>query len=853
METIHRFGRFEVRPLQRQLIVDGIAASLGARAFDVLLTLIDRQGQLVSKHELLDAVWPGLVVEENNLVVQVGTLRKLLGAEVIATIPGRGYRFTALADAHAAATSSVDAAGAAARPSLRSNLPELLPALIGRDDDLAALGALLDAHRLITIVGAGGMGKTRLAERLLHERRGAYEQGVAWVELAGLSDHTLLAATIAGALGLQGSPGDPLKGLVAALKPLSMVVALDNAEHLIDEVASVAQALTEGAPQLRLIITSQAPLKLPIERVYRLGPLAVPEADVPFDEALSYGAVALFVDRAQAANRHFELTEQDLAGVVQICAQLDGLALAIELAAARVPMLSVAALAAALDERLHLLTQGRRGAPQRQRTLRAALEWSHALLTPAEATVFRRLGVFAGGFSLEMACSVAADEPAPATDESLDQWAVVDALGALVDRSLAVAETGELPRYRLLESARAFAVECLTAAGEDLTGRRRQAQATMLRFVAIDTACKQGRLRVDEAIAALEPDLENARQALAWALENGVAVDAVTLAPALNFALTGMSRQERNRLWEATAACITDDLPAGIRAAWAVGYSGYWCLRKPELAASWARIAAALYRQSNDTAGLYRSLGVLATSISRMRNQDECAAVCAEMDQVENPAWPARQKFAGAAAAWLLQALRGNFDAARAALQRAQALATAAGDYSNSQNLLVSLADLELATGRIDDAVSHGFELERRLRGTRHQSTLVYARVNLAGALIARGDVGKAREMALSAWPMAVEHDIKHALADSLGLLAVLEQRPRTAARLRGYADALHASYGTVREPNEARTVERTGRLAYEQLGNAEFERLTREGSMLGDEEVMTMALSTEDTKAARP
>ena len=366
---VHRFGRFEVRPLQRQLLVDGKEAKLGARAFDVLITLIEQRDRLVSKHDLLDAVWPGLVVEENNLVVQVGSLRKLLGAQVIATIPGRGYRFTALADAHTAAISFVDGTGAAARPSVRTNLPDVLPALIGRDDDLAALGALLDAHRLITIVGAGGMGKTRLAERLLHQRQGDYEQGVAWVELAGLSDRTQLATTIAGALGLQAGSGNPIEGLVAALRPLNMVLALDNAEHLIDEVANIAQALHDGAPQLRLLVTSQAPLKLSAERVYRLGALAVPEADMPLDEALGYGAVALFVERARAADRHFELTAGNLASVIQVCAQLDGLALALELAAARVPMLGVVALAAALDERLHLLTQGRRGAPQARSAL----------------------------------------------------------------------------------------------------------------------------------------------------------------------------------------------------------------------------------------------------------------------------------------------------------------------------------------------------------------------------------------------------------------------------------------------------------------------------------------------------
>lgn len=220
------FGRIEVRVAERRVLVDSRPVILGSRAFDLLITLVEHRERVVAKSELLDTAWHGLVVEENNLSVQVAALRKVLGAHAIATIPGLGYRFTAAPDERPA--SPVPTAEASPKhpsgSSLRTNLPEVLPALIGRDDELTALAALLDKHPLITITGAGGMGKTRVPEHLLHERRQRYAHGVAWVELAGLSQRTLLAGAIAGALGLQTGAQNPLVGLVAALVPLDMLI-----------------------------------------------------------------------------------------------------------------------------------------------------------------------------------------------------------------------------------------------------------------------------------------------------------------------------------------------------------------------------------------------------------------------------------------------------------------------------------------------------------------------------------------------------------------------------------------------------------------------------------------------------
>ena len=260
-------------------------------------------------------------------------------------------------------------------------------------------------------------------------RRADAPDGAAWVELAPLADPALLVSVVARELGIPVPGSNPQAALVKALAQRRMLLVLDNAEHLLEAVAALVQALLDGAPGVRVLVTSQAALNLGGERLFRLGALAAPDLGVSVEEALSYGAVALFVDQAQAADRHFQLTPDNLPAVVDLCVHLDGVALAIKLAAARLPLFGLKGLQARLSERFRLLGQGPRSAPSRQQTLRAALDWSHALLSPDEQTVFRRLGVFLSSFELDLAAKTACDD-------TLDEWAVIEALGVLVDRSL---------------------------------------------------------------------------------------------------------------------------------------------------------------------------------------------------------------------------------------------------------------------------------------------------------------------------------------------------------------------------------------------------------------------------------
>ncbi len=502
------FGRFEWRPGQRLLLDGGQPAPLKGRALDVLDVLVAARDRVVTKDELLDRVWGQTVVEEANLHVQVSALRKVLGPGTISTVAGRGYRFTAPID---------HAAPAPPAPGVVEHAP---PHLIGRDDEFVALTGLVVAHRLVTLVGPGGMGKTRLAQAAAAALAKRWASGVAWVELAAVLDPAQLPQALALALGLP--PGDHRSGaaLAAALHQEQRLVVLDNCEHVVEAAAAVAREM-RSAPGIHLLVTSQEPLNVPDERLLRLQPLTLPAPGEAAD--VRFGAVNLFVERARSRDSAFAMDAGNAQAVGDICRALDGVPLAIELAAARVHQLGVQALRARLDDRLRLLVGSTRDVRPQHRTLRAALEWSHGLLLPAEQVVLRRLGVFVGGFTLELAQQVAADDGAGAAGENagLDAWAVLDALGALVDRSMVVRGTGEPIRFRLLETVRLYALEQLSRHTELARWRERHAQAVAALFTAVEGSPGVGAaLHPADPLRAALPEVDNARAAIEWALQS---------------------------------------------------------------------------------------------------------------------------------------------------------------------------------------------------------------------------------------------------------------------------------------------------------------------------------------------
>src|ERR1700726_5340451 len=416
--AVIEFGPFRVVPRRRELLADSQPIHLGGRTFDVLMALIEGQGAVGPKDTLMERVWPNRIVEENSLHFQISALRDALGAErsLIRTISGRGYQFTGeirtvAASPHAQVITDT-VAPVAAPPRPPTNLPEPVSELIGRDVEVEEVLGLTATHRLVTLTGAGGIGKTRLGLDVARHLLPKFADGVWAIELAPLSDPDLVPATVAMELGLDLANNVVSPERIAnALAAKQLLLVLDNCEHLVGAAASMAEAVVRTSPTARVMATSRAPLRAEGECLYRVPSLAIPtEGSWETEDLLQCGAVRLFVARASTAEPQFSPDRHVAAAIAEICRHLDGIPLAIELAAARTNALGVEELAARLDDCLHLLTGGRRTALPRHQTLRATLDWSYELLPEPERVVLRRLAIFAGGFSLQAATTVAATD-----------------------------------------------------------------------------------------------------------------------------------------------------------------------------------------------------------------------------------------------------------------------------------------------------------------------------------------------------------------------------------------------------------------------------------------------------------
>lgn len=455
----------------RQLLLRaGAPVPLGSRAFLLLLALVEQVGELVSKETLTKCVWPDLTVEESNLRAHVAALRRSLGCGVggeryIATVAGRGYRFVAPIRTVRPLTSTV------ASPKPRHNLVERLTRIIGRESLIEDLDAQLRERRLVTLTGPGGIGKTTVAVATAHRQHDLHPDGVWLIDLAPTAGSALLLAVVASTLGLAIVSDDATEALTDFLQDKRMLLVLDGCDHLLDAAAQLVETILRSAPGVRLIVTSREPLATEGEWVQRLSPLEAPSASTGLTaaEALAYPAVQLFAERAAAGSAGFALSDEDAPFAADICRRLDGIALAIELGAGQIEAFGIRGLAALIDDHFLLLMRGRRTALARHQTLGATLDWSYRRLPDAERQLLRRLAVFAGAFTLEAACAVAADATLPARS-------VADLLSRLVAKSLVSAQVRtSAPQYRLLDATRLYALEQLHADAEFEAAARRHA------------------------------------------------------------------------------------------------------------------------------------------------------------------------------------------------------------------------------------------------------------------------------------------------------------------------------------------------------------------------------------------
>jgi len=446
--SVLAFGPFRLLPEQRTLLRSDTPVRLGSRAREILFALVERAGEIVRKSELIARVWPGVLVEEGTLRVHIAALRKALSEDqlerqYIENINGHGYRFVA----------RVERLSDPASP--RGPLPGSATTLIGRGDIVTSVARRLRQRRLLTIVGPGGIGKTTVALAAMEQLRASYSDGVYFVDLATVTDPQHVPATVAAVLGLPAGDGDSTLHGLEKLAHAQMLIVLDNCEHVIESVAALAESILTNTCNVHILATSREPLRAHGERVLRLAPLAAPRVGFAptAREAMTYPAIQLFVEHAMASQHTFELKDDDVAAVADICRRLDGLPLAIELAAAHVGLFGIRGLVAHLDDLLNLLTLGRRTALPRQQSLRATLEWSFNLLSSIEREALRRLSVFTDSFDLEAARSVIVDEDIVAAD-------VLDIVSNLTAKSLIVANDGDQAgQFRLLMTARTYALE----------------------------------------------------------------------------------------------------------------------------------------------------------------------------------------------------------------------------------------------------------------------------------------------------------------------------------------------------------------------------------------------------------
>jgi predicted ATPase/class 3 adenylate cyclase len=646
---------------------------------------------------------------------------------------------------------------------LLNNLPRQLTSFVGRGQEMAEVKRLLGAARLVTLTGSGGAGKTRLALQAAADVVEGYPDGVWLAECAPIADPVLVPKTVASALNVPEQPGrEMIETLVAALRPKALLLVLDNCEHLLAACANLAAALLRACPGVRILATSREGLDVPGEILWRVPSLSVPE-DIrhlpPSGELVLYDAVRLFVDRAAATAPGFTVTTENAPAVVQVCQHLDGIPLAIELAAARVKVLAVEQIAVRLDDRFRFLIGGGRIVLPRHQTLRAAIDWSYHLLSETERVLLRRLSVFARGWTLEAVESVCAGE-------SVETTAILDLLTSLVDKSLVLAETqrGDA-RYRLLETVRQYARDRLREAGEEAEVRTRHRAWCLTLAEQADAELRGPRQRI--WLDRLEVEHDNLRSALAWSAECGDTQSPLRLSCALWWFWYVRGHHREGRKWLENALEGSEDAPPALRAKVHNG-AGYLAADQGDYAAALAHFeeGLAMHRTLGDKAGAAESLHGLGRVAWRQGDFERAVRFYEE-------ALTFREELAVSfVIAWVLNSL--------------VTLTMAKGDLSKAAAL-----------------VKESLAINRQIGNRRG---VAVATGNLGTVALRLGNYSEAgpllREALALRWEIGDKRGIVSELVE-LGLLLAAQRDPVHAARLLAAAEALGESIGAPLSPSE--------------------------------------------------
>ncbi len=721
-----------------------------------------------------------------------------------------------------------------------NNLPIAQTSFRGREHDLEQVKALLGQHKLLTLFGSGGVGKTRLALQVGAEVLDQNPDGVWLADFAPITDPELVSSVISKEIGMPQVEGRRIdESIPQWLRRKKLLLILDNCEHVLEPAAAIADAVIRSCSDVRLLATSRQALGVSGEVVHWLPSLAIPEklAGLSSAEAIEYGAIALFVDRAKAADTRFILTDDNAPIVAEICRRLDGIPLAIELAAARVKILSIPNLARRLNERFKILTGGSRTALPRQKTLGALIDWSYDLLTPQEQMLFSRVGIFAGGFSLDAAMAVCCGE-------DLDEIEILDLLSSLTDKSLVVAHTaGEQERCHLLESTRAYALEKLAAAGAHARLAHRHAEYFHDQAQVADERWGTGSMAT--WLESVELELDNYRAVLEWALKDGndLALSGAVAGALGRFWFDGGLAVE-GRYWIGLAQASLDEpmhpqVAARLWRALSKVSSGK---RKHDC----AQRALTLYRSVGDEKGRAWALHDLAFSLFQMGQLEEATEVnaraLAALGECGDKPGVANSLIVRAA----IQQRWGDVLATRELYAQALAAFKALGDETGAAMVLGNLAELEFADGRVEQALRLAREaLEIEARG-KNATGLAISHLNIVAYRIALGDVDGAREPAHEVLRRVQQVQDELYIAGALqhiALILALRGEVNDAARLIGYVNTQFKQLGYEREATEKWGYEKLMATLYEQLSEAEIEKLAAEGAAWSEDRAVDEAL----------
>lgn len=841
MNSIYDLGPLRLDAGTKVLLRAGAPLALGPRAIAVLKVLVERHPEYVPKAAILDAAWPDAAVEESNLAVQISTIRKALaqvpgGEDWVETLPRRGYRFVGpVARVRTAGSESPSA------PLESGNLLPATTSFIGRERERSEVLALLDQVRMLTIVGAGGIGKTRLALETAAEARQAYPDGTWLVELASVADPRFVVAAVARVLGATEQTARPLSDTICRhLQERRTLLILDNCEQVRPTVAAFVAAIREQAPRVTIVATSREPLGAVDECTYPLEPLSLPARGADADTIQRAEAVRLFVARARQQLPDFAPTEERAATVAQVCIDLDGIPLALELAAARMHSLSLEQIGARLGDRFRLLTSNAWPVTPRQQTLRAAMDWSYDLLAEDERTVLRRMAIFVDGCTSQAVAAVTADP-------AIDGHAAVDVLARLARRSLVnVAPADGGLRYRLLETTRAYAFEKLDEAGETAATRRRH--AAYFRDLFADAYVKWFRLSDAAWRERYTPELENVRAALAWAFGEGDAAIGIGLTiPAAQLLLSNLAQRSEARGWIETALARFGEQASDLDRAhlWLASAVNAEISSLTLVNNTYAR-AIELLRRAGDRDGLAHALVCGTYSLVYAHRLDDADAALAEAGPLLEGTQRTRSLIGYFGAISSLESARGDVDGSLDAGETAIGLCRSIGADRPAALLLSNLGDASWFAGdlvRAQASLREATKLLRKLPGMANSSAMCICLLNLVGVLVEHGAHDEALEVAREALPLAAENKLTPILLDHLTLRAAIAGRIADAARLAGCNDARHDAVGMVRQRSELRARERVQALLREALPAAEVERLLAAGAGLSQSEAAALAM----------